>query len=341
MTTQAPTENHPVRSRVSVAQQMIYIGMDPSVLRDEDRLIIEQVAKKSGYRVVVSNDDARFEEVLHDVVIATGLVPVELLAQARSLKWFQQFGSGGDWITSQKGIRDSALTITGISDNHYRSLAEHVFAFILAIVRQLHLSVRAQTEHRWHKPEKESLVDLSEMNLLLLGVGSIGKRVAHLANAFGMRITGLRRERKQAEAPLEQCVSGEELFDVLPNADIVVDCLPLTQETRHMIDGAAFRAMKNTAIFVNIGRGGTVDQDALIEALQKGEIAAAGLDVFETEPLPQDSPLWDMENVLITGHYAGLSHSLFQRCIDVFIDNLRRYLSGERLRNALDKRRCY
>jgi len=179
------------------------------------------------------------------------------------------------------------------------------------------------------------------MDLLLLGVGSIGKRVAHLANAFGMRTVGLRRERKQADAALERCVSREELFDVLPDADIVVDCLPLTPETCHMIDGAAFQAMKNTAIFVNIGRGGTVDQEALIEALQKGEIAAAGLDVFETEPLPQGSPLWDMENVLITGHYAGLSISLFQRSIDVFIDNLSRFLSGEPLRNAVDKRRCY
>lgn len=324
-----------------MADKIIYLGMDPSALGERDRRIIEQMLPGTGYRVVVSDDRAKFEEIFDRVVIAAGSVPRERLAEAPSLIWFQQFGTGGNWLIPLEDVRNSALTITNMSDNHYNALAEHVMALILAIVRQIHLSARAQTERRWHRPAESRLVELSDMNLLLLGVGSIGRRVAELAAVFGMRIVGVRRESKPSEARLDRCVSAAELLDVLPDADIVASTLPLTPDTRHMVGDSAFRAMKRAAIFINIGRGGTVDEQALIRALENGEIAAAGLDVFETEPLPQDSPLWSMENVLITGHYAGSSYSMNRRRIEVFTDNLRRFLTGEPLRNVVDKQRCY
>ena len=324
-----------------MADRIIYLGMDPSALPHRDRKLIEEIGLKSGYRVVVSDDQAKFEEVFNHVVIAAGSVPRERLGEAPSLIWFQQFGTGGNWLIPLEELRKSAVTITNMSDNHYNSLAEHVMALILGIFRQIHLSARAQTERRWHRPAGSSLVELSDLNLLLLGVGSIGKRIAELAAVFGMGIVGLRRESKQSDARLDRCVSAAQLLDVLPDADIVASTLPLTPETRHMVDDAAFRAMKRTAIFVNVGRGGTVDEEALILALQSGEIAAAGLDVFETEPLPQDPPLWSMENVLITGHYAGSSYSMNRRRIEVFTDNLRRFLIGEPLRNVVDKKHCY
>jgi phosphoglycerate dehydrogenase-like enzyme len=177
--------------------------------------------------------------------------------------------------------------------------------------------------------------------MLLLGVGSIGKRVAELATSFGMRTMGVRRNPTGSGTPLERCVTPEELLDILPEADIVSNSMPLTPDTHGMINREAFRAMKNTALFFNVGRGKTVDETALIEALQNDEIAGAGLDVFETEPLPPDSPLWEMRNVVITGHYAGSSESSSQRRVEVFTDNLRRFVAGGNLRNVVDKRLYY
>jgi phosphoglycerate dehydrogenase-like enzyme len=322
-------------------EKVIYLGMDPSALHGADRRVIEEIGSQSGYRVLVSDDVRSFEMVIGKVVIAAGQVPRERLAEAPALRWFQQFGSGCEWLIPREDIRNSDLLITNASDNHYNSLAEHVMAMVLTMTRQIHFSVRAQSERRWHRPAGKRPPELSDLTMLLLGVGSIGKRVAELATSFGMRTMGVRRNPTGSGTPLERCVTPEELLDILPEADIVSNSMPLTPDTHGMINREAFRAMKNTALFFNVGRGKTVDETALIEALQNDEIAGAGLDVFETEPLPPDSPLWEMRNVVITGHYAGSSESSSQRRVEVFTDNLRRFVAGGNLRNVVDKRLYY
>jgi phosphoglycerate dehydrogenase-like enzyme len=324
-----------------MADKIIYIGFSPEDIPEALGKNMELMAADHGFELVVSSDQAEFDKVAEQVEIAIGGVPRKHLLLAPRLRWFQQFGTGMDWLISENEIRNSDITITNISDNHYNSLAEHMMALLLAIVRQLHHSIRAQSNHRWHRSEKGRPVELCDMTLLLLGTGSIGKRVAELAGAFGMRVIGVRRNPDRADIGITRCVASADLLDVLPEADIVANSLPLTPDTRHMVNDSAFKAMKRSAIFLNVGRGGTVNEQDLIAALQNGEIGAAGLDVFETEPLPSDSPLWDMENVIISGHFAGSSNSITTRRFEVVEDNLRRFLNGDPLRNVVDKQQCY
>jgi len=270
--------------------------MDPKFVRDTDRQTIHQLGADAGYEVIISGDRERFNEIIDCVVIAGGGIPHERFADAPALRWYQQFGTGSEWLIPLTALRQSDLVITNVSDNHYNALAEHVFALILALTRQLHHAARAQTHRVWFNPSFDTLPELWGKTLLLAGVGSIGRRVAEMAAVFGMVVIGLRRKPNKGAEYLDRCVCSDQLLEVLPEADIVANSLPITPNTEHFFDADAFRAMKESAIFVNVGRGGTVNEDALIAALQNGELGAAGLDVFATEPLPQDSPLWGMDN---------------------------------------------
>jgi phosphoglycerate dehydrogenase-like enzyme len=324
-----------------MSKQVIFFGADPQSVRDIDKQAIEKLGANAGYEVIITGEGERFNEVVDRVVIASGTVPRERLADAPALQWFQQFGTGSEWLIPMTALRQNDLVITNVSDNHYNSLAEHILALIFALTRQLHHAVRAQADHAWFNPNWNALPELRGMVLLLAGVGSVGRRVAEMAAVFGIVTIGLRRNPNKGAELIDRCVSTDQLLAVLPEADIVANSLPLTPDTEHFFNADAFSAMKKSAIFVNVGRGRTVDQAALIAALQNGELGAAGLDVFAKEPLPQDSPLWDMDNVILTGHYAGGSATLRQRFIDVFVDNLKRFLHGEPLRNIIDKEHCY
>lgn len=324
-----------------MAKRVIYFGVNPASLRDADRQAIEKLGADGGYEVVISGDGKRFDEVIDRVEIAAGSVPRERLLDAAVLQWYQQFGTGSEWLIPLAELRQSDLVITNVSDNHYNGLAEHVLSLIFALTRQLHHAVRAQANGTWFNPGAETLPELRGKVLLLAGVGSIGQRVAEVAAVLGMVVIGLRRDPSKKSAYLDRCVTADQLLAVLPEVDVVANSLPLTPDTKHLFNAAAFAAMKESAIFVNVGRGGTVDEQALIAALQNGALGGAGLDVFAQEPLPQDSPLWDLPNVIVTGHYAGGSDTLTQRFITVFVDNLKLFLSGEPLRNIVDKAHCY
>jgi phosphoglycerate dehydrogenase-like enzyme len=177
--------------------------------------------------------------------------------------------------------------------------------------------------------------------MLLVGLGAIGRQTALVASALGMHVSGMRRTKGKAVPGVEQLVEQSQLLEALPKADFVVLTIPLTHETRHMFDTQAFAVMKPGAILINIGRGATIDEAAMIAALQTGRLGGAGLDVFETEPLPADSALWGMENVLITAHYSGSTPHYDQRAFEIFLDNLERYVRGLPLRNVVDKQRGY
>jgi len=248
---------------------------------------------------------------------------------------FQQWGAGADWLLRYPEVRNRGFILTNASGVHAIQITEHILSLLLAFARRIHHAVQAQACHEWLRLTNQDVFELWGKTILLIGVGAIGARTAQVARALGMRVLGIRRD------PVDAMYAPQQLLQVLPEADFVVLTVPLTDETRGMIGEPELEAIKPTAYVVNIGRGGTIRQDALIRALREGRIAGAGLDVFDPEPLPAESPLWDMENVIVTAHYAGLTPHYEQRALDIFVDNLERYVTGRPLRNVVDKELGY
>jgi phosphoglycerate dehydrogenase-like enzyme len=314
---------------------------------DADTLSEEQLARVRGRlpgatELVVTRDHDEIEAVLDDVEIAAGWFPLALLPRATSLRWFQQWAAGADWLLDHPQAAQMDFVLTSMSGIHPIQMTEHIFALLLALARELPRAMRLQERAEWiHQSRHEHLFELAGKTMLLIGVGAIGERTARVAAALDMRVLGVRRDPTLAVPTVEAMFGPDRLLDLLPQADFVVLTVPLTAETRGMIGQPELRAMKPTAYVINVGRGGTVDEDALVQALREGWIAGAGLDVFETEPLPQDSPLWGLDRVIITAHYAGVTPHYQERALEVFLDNLQRYQAGEPLRNVVDKQLGY
>jgi phosphoglycerate dehydrogenase-like enzyme len=226
-------------------------------------------------------------------------------------------------------FRERNVTITTGSGGSAPSIAQTVMLYLLALSRDLPRLARAQSARRW---EPQPSTDLAGMHLGIVGLGSIGAEVARLAAAFEMKVTGIRRTVRGDEP----CAtwSDDRLPELLAWADAIVVAAPLTDATRRMFDADAFAAMRPGAWFVNVGRGEIVDEPALIDALSSGHIAGAGLDVFATEPLPADSPLWALPNVIVTPHCSGTTDRSRTRAIDIFLDNFGRHGRGQPLRNV-------
>jgi len=323
-----------------MAQPVILLGFADTPQSAALREQVERVAP--GYRVLVTHDDDVVRAHLDDIEIAAGRMPREMMLSAPRLRWMQQWGAGADWLLRAPQAAEAAFVLTNASGVHAQPIGEHIMALLLALSRGLHRAMRAQAEGRWQRPEMtEGITELADQTMLLIGVGAIGQRTAQFAAAFGMRVVGVRRDPSAPAEGVAEMHGPADLPDLLPEADAVVLTVPLTHETRHMIGEAQLCAMKRTAFLINIGRGGTIDEAALVRALQEGWIAGAGLDVFEREPLPEDSPLWKMENVIITAHYSGRTPRYEERASAIFLDNLARYLAGEPLRNVVDKARGY
>ena len=318
--------------------QTILIIQAESDITDEERAEIARLAPDA--RVVVTDDRDTISAVLPEAGILTGHASPSLLAQATNLRWYQQWGAGADWLARHPELAERDFLLTNASGVHAIPITEHIFAFLLAFARELPTAFAGQAAREWRR-QGDDVFELAGKTLLLIGVGAIGRRTAHVAAAFGMRVFGVRRNAGRVVPGIERMCSVDCLHDWLPEADFVVLTVPLTKETRHMMDETAFRRMKRSAYLVNIGRGGTVDEAALVRALQEGWIAGAGLDVTEQEPLPADSPLWAMPNVIITAHYSGATPEYSRRAMGIFLDNLRRFVQGEELKNVVDKRLGY
>jgi len=289
----------------------------------------------------VTEDRGVIEGLLGDIEIVVRRFPHDLLPKAPKLRWFQQWGAGADWLLRYPEIGELGFSLTNASGVHAIPISEHIMSYLLAFARQLHVAIRAQGQHRWEEAEQRPVFELAGQTLLLIGVGDIGRRTAHVASSLGMRVLGVRRNPQIAEPSIEAMFGPDRLLEILPQADWVVLTVPLTRETKDLIGERELAAMKPSAHLVNVGRGGTVQETALTRALQERLIAGAGLDVFEGEPLPADSPLWELPNVIITSHYAGSTPYYEERAMAIFIDNLRRYRDGEPLHNLVDKKLGY
>ncbi len=287
--------------------------------------------------IVVGKNTSVPQVALADAEIIAGWVTREAICNAPNLRWAQHWAAGVDSLTRDPDIQMKDFVLTNGSGVHGIPIREHILAFLLTFARGFHHQIRAQQRRAWRPLAREEIFELAGKTLLLIGVGAIGEAVAQVADALGMYVLGARRDPSQTVTGIAKMFGPAQLLEALPQADFVVLTVPMTEETCNMIGERELRAMQTHAYLINIGRGGTIDEAALARALREGWIAGAGLDVFETEPLPDDSPLWDMDNIIITAHYAGNTPQYAQRAMDIFLDNLRRYQNGKPLRNVVDK----
>jgi phosphoglycerate dehydrogenase-like enzyme len=229
---------------------------------------------------------------------------------------------------------------------HGPVVAEHVIALILGLAKKLPQAARLQQKHSWGKELLWQLnpkpTEIAGATLGVVGLGSIGRNVSKHASALGMRVIAV-REHLDNERPqgVDEVFSSSELDQVLQESDYVVLSVPVTPETEGLINAKRLAKMKSTAYLINVGRGQLIDEAALLVALRGQKIGGAALDVFIEEPLPPDSPLWDLENLLITPHTAGLTEKMWERHYKLFTENLRRYMAGEELLAVVDKKKGY
>ncbi|MDR1411147.1 MAG: D-2-hydroxyacid dehydrogenase [Spirochaetaceae bacterium] len=303
--------------------------------------LIGDALRKAGanLEILVTRDKAEAEKVLDRIEIAFGDIPFELIPKMPNLRWLQLWSAGADILQAIPELKTLPFSMTTTSGIHGQQIAEHVFALILTRARKMERAFRNQGGHVWNRPKMGEMSTLKGKAMLILGYGVIGEKVARAALAFGMKVSGLRR--RAGELTTDKLgvtvMPAAQLYEALGQADYVVNILPHTADTEYRLGKKEFDSFKPQAVYVNVGRGKTTCETALAEALRTGRLAAALLDVTETEPLPGDSPLWDMENVLITPHYAGFHEDYNGLAMDIALENLGRYLRGETLRNLVDK----
>ncbi len=255
----------------------------------------------------------------------------KLLDATPKLRWYHTVSAGVENMPLPE-LAQRGIVLTNNSGSYDIQIAEHLMAFVFAASRQLQRYRDLQRAREWRELQHQELRDAT---IVVYGMGSIGGEIARLASAVGMRVIGVRR-KAVPQPGIERVVAADRLADVVGEADYLAVAAPLTAATRGAISREVISRMKPTAWIMNIGRGAIVDEPAMIDALQAKRIAGAALDVFTTEPLPKESPLWALENVIITPHHSGSSPRASERTLKLFAENLRRYKAGEPLINRVD-----
>lgn len=326
-----------------------------SVLRlsEENLETLRRVSPKLEVSQVTCRTPEEMRPLLKDVeILYTFWFPFDPAEVAPKLRWIQLSSAGVDHLLGFP-VMKSQVIITTTSGIHAVPIAEYVFAMMLAFVKKLPKALDYQRRREWPSNRERVLLsdELRDKTIGIIGYGSIGREVARLAKAFGMRVFATKRhvnlntdkgyrlpEVGDPEGALvERLYPNSSLKEMLPLCDFVVVTAPLTPETYHMIGREELAAMKPSAYLINIARGAIVDEGALVEALREEKLAGAALDVFEKEPLPPESPLWDLPNVLLTPHVSAITPRYDDRATALFAENLRRYLAGEELLNIVDK----
>jgi phosphoglycerate dehydrogenase-like enzyme len=292
--------------------------------------------------VIVAEDTAQAEQAITTAEAAFGTIPPALLRRAARLRWLQAPQAAPPAGYYYPELIAHPVEITNFREIYSDHIGAHVMAFVLAFARGLQHYIPQQLRREWKRlPQDTGVIHLPEATALIVGVGGIGSEVARLCAAFGMQVIGVDERRREAPPGVTALHRADELDALLPAADFVILTVPHTPETEGFMSRARFQEMKKTAFFINIGRGMTTRLDDLAAAIEAGEIAGAGLDVFEQEPLPTDHKLWTLPGVLLTPHTAGHGPYLDERRYDIILDNCRRFLAGQPLRNLVDKARWF
>jgi len=297
-------------------------------------------------RVVQSRDRATFLRFLPEAnVLFTWTLPRRHFVSARNLRWIHTPEGGAENLLYPELVKSDVL-ITNSKGVSSDAIADHAFALLLSLSRRLNDCMAAQSHGLWSRDllwsGESTPVSLAGRSLLVLGLGSIGRGIALRAKSFGMTVLGYRKHAGGSALDfVDQIGSGRDLDRMLLQADAVVLALPLTSETRFILNKERFARTKPGALLINVGRGGLIAENALLESLASGRIAAAGLDVFEQEPLPHGSPLWHHPRVIVTPHVAGTEPRHMDRATELFEKNLSKFLGGEPLENLVDKKAGY
>lgn len=263
-------------------------------------------------------------------------IPERYIAHSRNLKWIHTFSAGYDPLAQSAAVREKQLIVTNAKGIHGPIMSVTTLGYIISFLRRSPELLRAQQKHAWVR-RFESGEPASPVGKVacIVGAGAIGTETARLCKAIGMKTIGVKRSVKPLEH-FDEVMSSARLDEALAQADFVVVVTPHTPETYHMIDAGRLACMKPGAVLINIGRGPVVDTDALTEALQKGIIGGAALDAVEPEPLPENHPLWDMPNVILSPHCSAVYAEYIDDAVDQFCDLLRRFEAGEPLYNLVD-----
>ncbi|RLC63970.1 MAG: D-2-hydroxyacid dehydrogenase [Chloroflexi bacterium] len=331
---------------MEVVEVLVTTALDEECIRQ-----ITTVSPKINLRDVSDFADAekrgdfssreQFDAHLAEAEIIYGARPPKnVIARAPKLKWIQTTDAGVDSFLDSDIIESSVIVTNTSGGVHAVSIAECVLEMMLMFVKKMPLCFQLKQERQW---KMFNLTVLHSKTVGIVGLGSIGRQVARLSKAFGMRVLATRRSTRSATRTrsVDMLFSQDQLPQLLSDSDFVVLALPLTPETNNLIGEEELRAMKPTAYLINIARGNIVDEATLTRALEENWIAGAGLDVFVTEPLPIESRLWELPNVIFSPHVAAEIEDYDLQATRLFADNLRRYLSGKRLRNVVDKKRGY
>ena len=293
-------------------------------------------------RIEVAESEDAAAGVIGTVDAAYGTISPRLLKLAPRLRWLQAAAVAPPTGYYSDALIKHPVLVTNVRGIYNDYLAAHVMAFILAFARGLHVYLPRQVRREWLPPEQNAeLIDLAEKTLLVIGVGEAGAETARLAAAFGMTVIGVDARRTTPPPGVAELHAPAALDELLPRADFVALLIPHTPATEGMMNRDRFSRMKPTAYFINVGRGMTARLDDLAAALKAGELAGAGLDVFDQEPLPADNPLWSTPGVLLTPHMGGLGPQVEERRFGVLKENCRRFLVGEPLLNPVEKEKWF
>ena len=312
------------------------------LLNPEHLAALQSVAP--GVRVVSVDSASQAAEEVKDAQVMIGACNPDIIANGKQLHWIQVYAAGVDRCVPIPGMHEGNRLLTNGQRIASPALAEHAIALMMALVRGFDLYYSNQMQQTWKSNagmQREDFMELDGRTLLVVGLGGIGTQVARKAHGLGMRVIATRGSRREGPDYVEYVGLSNELVKLAAEADVVINTTPLTPETRGMFNAGFFDAMKATAYFISVGRGASTNTDDLIAALNNGELAGAGLDVTDPEPLPEGHPLWTTPRVIITPHMAGRSDRGRQRLFLLVQENLRRYVAGEPMLSVVDIERGY
>ncbi len=264
-----------------------------------------------------------------------GQPKADMIGASENLEWLQLESAGTDAYV-KPGVLSAKTVLTNATGAYSKAVAEHAFALTLMLVKKLYLYRDDQKRAVWG--DHGTVSSLSDCTVAVVGLGDIGQHYARLVKAMGARVIGVKRRASNPPPCVDELVMTQDLDSVYPVADVIMSVLPNTAATRYIYKPESFERMKDTALFINCGRGNAVASDVLYNALSSHKIAAAAMDVAEVEPLPADSPLWGLDNLVITPHISGGFHlpETFERIVDIAASNLAAYAEGRELRNVID-----